>query len=430
MTTLYNGTLTVQGLFTPVVGPSGITSADTIVSFLNNIGYSSEQRVMMEIGSYNTNGGNYGNIYKYALGFSNSNNGSGGSFLIQACPVSTNTYSAVNPPITLFTLNTTNLSVTVPLNINGSFSLYNSGLQFNVGNTGVVSFQSNVWHTDVGGVNRIFFSDRGGTTYFGTGKGYGFVFSAFIHQYKTDDLLTIDGRGNLVAIGDITAFSDVRFKENIVPIDSPLEKINAMRGVYYTRIDAPGPRHVGVIAQEIEEVLPEVVLTSGPNGNKSVAYANMVALLIEGIKEQGKLITTLQSTVIEQQSTIQDLQDSVKELQSKASVIQYTLEEEQATIKFLQPMVLDLEMTTEEHSSTISILHPAVLELQANVEEQQSRITILQPMVLDLQETIKEEQSTLETLQEIIGSLENLNTPVEVNEDEEVDTESSVQTMD
>ena len=100
--------------------------------------------------------------------------------------------------------------------------------------------------------------------------------------------LTLDGGGNLTATGDITAFSDLRLKENIVIIDSPLEKINAMRGVYYTRKDNPGPRHVGVIAQEVEEVLPEVVLTDAAT-NKSVAYANMVALLIEGIKEQGKL---------------------------------------------------------------------------------------------------------------------------------------------
>ena len=71
-----------------------------------------------------------------------------------------------------------------------------------------------------------------------------------------------------------------------------------MRGVYYTRKDIPGPRHIGVIAQEVEEVLPEVVLSdTTENKNKSVAYGNIVALLIEGMKEQQKIIEGQQSTI-------------------------------------------------------------------------------------------------------------------------------------
>ena len=158
MTTLYNGSLTVQGLFDSVAGPAGVTSADTIVSILNNIEYSSQQRVMMEIGSYNTTCGNLGNICKYALGFSNSSNGTGGSFLIQACPVSITSYSTINTPITLFTLNTVNLTVSVPLLATGSISLYSGSLKFNVANTGALSFQKDQWHNDLGGINRIYFS--------------------------------------------------------------------------------------------------------------------------------------------------------------------------------------------------------------------------------------------------------------------------------
>ena len=104
--------------------------------------------------------------------------------------------------------------------------------------------------------------------------------------------------GNITASGDITAYSDQRAKENIVTIDSPLDKIMKMRGVYYTRKDIPGPRHIGVIAQEVEEVLPEVVLSdTTENKNKSVAYGNIVALLIEGMKEQQKIIEGQQSTI-------------------------------------------------------------------------------------------------------------------------------------
>ena len=105
---------------------------------------------------------------------------------------------------------------------------------------------------------------------------------------------------SLTASGDITAYSDQRAKENIVTIDSPLDKIMKMRGVYYTRKDMPErkQRHIGVIAQEVEEVLPEVVLTdTTENKNKSVAYGNIVALLIEGMKEQQKIIEGQQSTI-------------------------------------------------------------------------------------------------------------------------------------
>ena len=100
--------------------------------------------------------------------------------------------------------------------------------------------------------------------------------------------------GNITASGNVTAYSDQRAKENIVTIDSPLDKIMKMRGVYYTRKDMPGPRQVGVIAQEVEEILPEVVLTdSTEEKKKSVAYGNIVALLIEGMKAQQSTIDSL-----------------------------------------------------------------------------------------------------------------------------------------
>ena len=69
-----------------------------------------------------------------------------------------------------------------------------------------------------------------------------------------------------------------------------------MRGVYYTRKDLPerGQRHVGVIAQEMEEIFPEVVLTdTSDEKKKSVAYGNITALLIECVKAQQSTINSL-----------------------------------------------------------------------------------------------------------------------------------------
>ena len=100
---------------------------------------------------------------------------------------------------------------------------------------------------------------------------------------------SIDASGNLVMTGDITANSDARLKENVVTVDSALDKVSQMRGVYFNKIGEE-KRSLGVIAQEIEEVLPEVVLTATDaatdvKGIKSVAYGNIVGVLIEAIKE-------------------------------------------------------------------------------------------------------------------------------------------------
>ena len=92
------------------------------------------------------------------------------------------------------------------------------------------------------------------------------------------DNLTVSGA--IVASGDITAFSDMRIKHDIETIEGALAKVSDMRGVYFKRNN--GEAGTGVIAQEIENILPEVV----KDGEyKSVAYGNMVGILIEAIKE-------------------------------------------------------------------------------------------------------------------------------------------------
>ena len=100
---------------------------------------------------------------------------------------------------------------------------------------------------------------------------------------------------NIWAAGDITAYSDIRVKDNIKTIDNALEKVQSIRGVTFTRNDMTDTttRHAGVIAQEVLEVLPEVVTKDG-NDHYSVAYGNLNALLIEAIKEQQKQIEELQ----------------------------------------------------------------------------------------------------------------------------------------
>ena len=86
--------------------------------------------------------------------------------------------------------------------------------------------------------------------------------------------------GAITSSGDVTAFSDMRIKHDIETIEGALAKVSDMRGVYFKRNN--GEAGTGVIAQEIENILPEVV----KDGEyKSVAYGNMVGILIEAIKE-------------------------------------------------------------------------------------------------------------------------------------------------
>lgn len=85
--------------------------------------------------------------------------------------------------------------------------------------------------------------------------------------------------GAFTATGNITAFSDERLKENIETIEGALDKVAQMRGVMY---DKDGERGTGVIAQEMQQVMPEVV---HDGEYLSVAYGNIVGVLIEAVKE-------------------------------------------------------------------------------------------------------------------------------------------------
>ena len=89
--------------------------------------------------------------------------------------------------------------------------------------------------------------------------------------------------GTFTASGDITAFSDMRLKTEIVTIDNALSMIEQMRGVRFTK---DGKRGIGVIAQEIQKVAPELVTEADDEMQTlSVAYGNAFAIAIEAIKE-------------------------------------------------------------------------------------------------------------------------------------------------
>ena len=101
----------------------------------------------------------------------------------------------------------------------------------------------------------------------------------------------LDAAGNFTARGNVTAYSDIRLKTDIQVIPDALTKVCTLRGVTYERLDS-GERQTGVIAQEVEAVLPEAVQDTGDY--LSVAYGNMVGLLIEAVKELAAKVKELE----------------------------------------------------------------------------------------------------------------------------------------
>ena len=107
--------------------------------------------------------------------------------------------------------------------------------------------------------------------------------------------------GSIKASGTVIQGSDSRLKEDIYPIDNALSRIENIDGVYFTYKDS-GEKSIGVIAQDIQKILPEVV-SEDNNGYLGVNYSGIVPVLIEAVREQN--------------SIIKDLEDRISDLENK-----------------------------------------------------------------------------------------------------------------
>ena len=143
---------------------------------------------------------------------------------------------------------------------------------------------------------------------------------ALFHSFNGETNLHYDGSSKLATTssgctitGDVNSTSDIRYKKNIEPIDNALDKVQSLKGVTFDWDNDAFPetehskkpefteRATGVIAQDVEKVLPEAV-RENEDGFKNVAYGNMVGLLIEAIKEQQTQIDELKAEVVELKS--------------------------------------------------------------------------------------------------------------------------------
>ncbi len=119
------------------------------------------------------------------------------------------------------------------------------------------------------------------------------------------------GDGSQARANAWNTFSDKRWKTNIVLIDNPLKKLQSINGYYYKwKNGTDQSTQVGVIAQEVEKVLPEIVSTDN-EGYKSVDYSKLTPLLIEAVKQQQKTISEQNKQILQLQKKIAEI-DAIK----------------------------------------------------------------------------------------------------------------------
>lgn len=104
--------------------------------------------------------------------------------------------------------------------------------------------------------------------------------------------------------------SDKTLKDNIIPLPDALAKILSLRG-YSFNWKSDGRADIGIIAQDVEAVYPEIVHTNPTTGTKSVEYGNLIAPMIEAMREQQNMIEKQQREIDELKASIQLIQSSL-----------------------------------------------------------------------------------------------------------------------
>ena len=133
----------------------------------------------------------------------------------------------------------------------------------------------------------------------------------------------IDVSGSIVADADITAYSDERLKSNVELIPDALAKINELDGFTYDMEDKEGNtmgRKTGVIAQHVQKVLPEAVMED-EEGYLSVAYGNMVGLLIQGMNEMTANLGDAHKTIGAQDAKMEGMKETIKKMQAQIDAL-------------------------------------------------------------------------------------------------------------
>ena len=182
-------------------------------------------------------------------------------------------------------------SLTFKLNASGTavfpMQFYSSGV-VNIGNNSsnnkvLALYDSGAADAPSTATNFYGFGMNSGTLRYQASNGSGGA-----HKFYSGNTLDCS-----MASGSSTSGSDVRWKSNIQDLIDALSKILALRGRTFQYMDVP-KRQMGLIAQECEEIVPEVVFTDPDDGYKTLAYDRLTALCIEGIKDLAGRVSYLE----------------------------------------------------------------------------------------------------------------------------------------
>lgn len=191
--------------------------------------------------------------------------------------------------------------------------LHVQGSQLISRNSGTGSAQLDLEETQSGDGSRLRFSnthtDNNAWELFGLPtlqNSQDAVFNMFYSP--VGNVMTLRGNGNVWFRGTVSQNSDASLKTNINRITQALNKIDQLNGYTYNWKDSTRDQSLqaGVLAQEIEAVMPELVTTDA-SGVKSVNYSGLLPYVIEAVKEQSNIIREMQSQLAEQQQLIQEL---------------------------------------------------------------------------------------------------------------------------
>ena len=139
--------------------------------------------------------------------------------------------------------------------------------------------------------------------------------------YSSSPNLTYNAAAGTLLVTGVALSSDSRHKENIIPMSNSLSTIDNITPVSYTRNDeSTGRRHIGFIAQEMETVYPEVVHTDY-EGMKSIAYANLTAVLVDSVQELHRDVRTLRAEARSLREEITSLRAEATEIREEVATM-------------------------------------------------------------------------------------------------------------
>ena len=124
-----------------------------------------------------------------------------------------------------------------------------------------------------------------------------------------------------IVANDLYTRSDKRWKENLSPVNNAMSKVKKINGHYFYWKEGADNRQFGVMAQDVENVLPEIVNT-GDDGYKSLDYSKLTPLLIEAVKEQNKTVDSLKEKTESQEKRIKELEQKYKNLNKRLEAVE------------------------------------------------------------------------------------------------------------